>query len=56
MLHQKIDTVVYEVQSLAAQEQEGNEKRAALAAQVAEFETREQAAQDQVDATRRRTR
>ncbi len=34
VLHQKIDTVVYEIQSLAAQEQEGNEKRAALAAQV----------------------
>ena len=28
LLHQKIDTVVYEVQSLAAQEQEGLQKRA----------------------------
>ncbi len=31
LLHQKIDTVVYEVQSLAAQEQEGLQKRAGLA-------------------------
>src|SRR5690606_32870613 len=30
LLHQKIDTVVYEVQSLADQEREGLEKRAAL--------------------------
>lgn len=45
VLHQKIDTVVYEVQSLAAQEQEGNEKRARLAQQVSEAETREIAAQ-----------
>jgi chromosome segregation protein len=48
ILHQKIDTVVYEVQSLAAQEQEGNEKRAALAAQVAEAELGEKNAQDLV--------
>ncbi|HXD00159.1 MAG TPA: chromosome segregation protein SMC, partial [Verrucomicrobiae bacterium] len=41
LLHQKIDTVVYEIQSLAAQEQEGLQKRAALAAQAAELETRE---------------
>ncbi|MBI5773322.1 MAG: chromosome segregation protein SMC [Verrucomicrobia bacterium] len=41
VLHQKIDTVVYEVQSLAAQEQEGNQKRAALATQISELETRE---------------
>src|SRR5207249_344135 len=32
LLHQKIDTVVYEVQNLAAQEQEGLQKRAGLAA------------------------
>jgi chromosome segregation protein len=48
MLHQKIDTVVYEVQSLAAQEQEGNNKRAILAAQVAESELGEKSAQDLV--------
>ncbi len=48
LLHQKIDTVVYEVQSLAAQEQEGSQKRAGLAAQAGECETREQACQSQV--------
>jgi len=48
MLHQKIDTVVYEIQSLAAQEQEGNQKRAGLAANIAEMETREQALQARV--------
>jgi chromosome segregation protein len=48
VLEQKIETVVYEVQSLAAQEQEGMQKRAALAAQAAELESREQAAQARV--------
>ena len=48
VLHQKIDTVVYEIQSLAAQEQEGNDKRARLAAQVSESERREKEAQDLV--------
>lgn len=48
LLHQKIETVVYEVQSLAAQEQEGLEKRAALAARAGELETREQTRQTQV--------
>ncbi len=47
-LHSKIETVVYEVQSLAAHDQEGQQKRAALAAQVAELEAREQAAQTEV--------
>jgi chromosome segregation protein len=47
-LHSKIETVVYEVQSLAAHDQEGQQKRAVLAAQVAELESREQAAQAQV--------
>jgi chromosome segregation protein len=41
LLHQKIDTVVYEVQSLAAQEQEGLRKRADLAAKAASLESRE---------------
>ena len=41
----KIETVIYEVQTLAAHEQEGQQKRAVLATQVAEVETREQAAQ-----------
>jgi chromosome segregation protein len=47
-LNSKIETVIYEVQALAAHEQEGREKRAVLAAQVAEVETREQVAQAQV--------
>ena len=47
-LHQKIDTVVYEIQSLAAQEEEGIQKRAELAAQISAFETREQEQQVQV--------
>ncbi len=48
VLHQKIDTVVYEIQSLAATEQEGLQKRAALSAQLSEFETRERNCQEQV--------
>jgi chromosome segregation protein len=48
LLHQKIDTVVFEVQSLAAQEQEGLQKRSALTAQLDKFETSERAAQEQV--------
>ncbi|MCX6906052.1 MAG: chromosome segregation protein SMC, partial [Verrucomicrobia bacterium] len=47
MLHQKIDTVVYEIQSLAAQEGEGWEKRAALAAQLETKETQERELQSQ---------
>ncbi len=45
LLHQKIETVVYEVQSLAAQEQEGLQKRAGLAAQAQACEAREQTSQ-----------
>ena len=48
LLHQKIDTVVYEIQSLAAQEQEGLQKRAALAEKVSELEGRERSRQQQV--------
>ena len=48
LLHQKIDTVVYEIQSLAAQEQEGLQKRAALAARAGELQAREQKCQAQV--------
>ncbi|HNQ90022.1 MAG TPA: chromosome segregation protein SMC [Verrucomicrobiota bacterium] len=44
-LHQKIDTVVYEVQCLAAQEQEGLERRTALAAELSRQETEEQTLQ-----------
>ncbi|HTV76166.1 MAG TPA: hypothetical protein VMD57_04135, partial [Candidatus Baltobacteraceae bacterium] len=50
LLHQKIDTVIFEVQSLAAQEQEGLQKRNALAAQLDKFETSERGAQEQVAA------
>ncbi len=50
LLHQKIETVVFEVQSLAAQEQEGLQKRNALAVQLNELETRERAGQDHVAA------
>jgi chromosome segregation protein len=49
-LHQKIDTVVYEIQSLAAQEQEGQQKRSALANQANDFEMRERATQETVTA------
>jgi chromosome segregation protein len=48
LLHQKIDTVVYEVQSLAAQEKEGLEKRAALVSRATDCDTREQGCQQQV--------
>jgi len=48
LLHQKIDTVVYEIQSLAAQEQEGLHKRGGLDAQAGECEIREQDCQSQV--------
>ena len=50
LLHQKIETVVFEVQSLAAQEQEGLQKRNALAAQLSELETRERGGQEKVAA------
>jgi chromosome segregation protein len=48
LLHQKIDTVVFEVQSLAAQEQEGLQKRSDLSGRAGELETREKAKQAQV--------
>src|SRR5207247_10854922 len=41
VLHQKIDTVVYEIQNLMAQGQEGSQKRAALAANAATLDGRE---------------
>jgi chromosome segregation protein len=49
-LHSKIETVVYEVQSVAAQDQEGRQKRAELGTQAMEAETREQTAQAHVSA------
>lgn len=48
VLHQKIDTVVYEIKSLAAQEQEGLQKRDALVTQISALETRERELQQQV--------
>jgi chromosome segregation protein len=50
LLHQKIETVVFEIQSLAAQGQEGLQKRSALAEQLNELETRERAAREKVAA------
>jgi chromosome segregation protein len=50
VLHQKVDTVVYEVQSLAAQQREGDERRAALASQVGQLESRENGLQQQLAA------
>ena len=50
LLNQKIETVVFEVQSLAAQEREGMEKKNALSVRLQELESREQAAQDAVSA------
>jgi chromosome segregation protein len=48
LLHQKIDTVVYEIQCLAEQQREGEQKRTVLSARMAELQTRENAAQQQV--------
>jgi len=50
LLHQKIETVVFEVQSLAAQEQEGSQKRNTLTTQLSELESRERAGQEKVAA------
>jgi chromosome segregation protein len=49
-LHSKIETVLYEIQSLAAHDQEGQQKRAALSADAAQMEVREKSAQEQVSA------
>ena len=53
LLHQRIDTAAFEVESLAAQEAEGSQKRAALTARLNELEARERAAQEQVAALAR---
>ena len=50
LLHQKIETVIFEIQSLAAQEQEGSQKRNALAAQLSELEVHERAGHAKVAA------
>jgi chromosome segregation protein len=48
LLHQKIETVMFEVQSLAAQEQEGLQKRNALTTQLNDLESRERSEQEKV--------
>jgi chromosome segregation protein len=48
LLQQKIETVVFEVQSLAAQEQEGLQKREALMLRLNELEARERGCQESV--------
>ena len=48
LLHQKIDTVVYEIQSLAEQAQENQAKREALGMQADALEIRDQELQHQV--------
>ncbi|MGH7954109.1 MAG: chromosome segregation protein SMC, partial [Limisphaerales bacterium] len=48
ILNQKIETVVFEVQSLAAQEREGLEKRNALMTKLSELESREKNEQGKV--------
>jgi chromosome segregation protein len=48
LLHQKIETVVFEVQSLAAQEKEGLDKRAALSSRAGDLAQCEQSRQEQV--------
>src|SRR5262249_29832868 len=48
LLGQKIETVVYEIQSLAAQEREGLEKRSALTASAEQSELRERDRQGRV--------
>ncbi len=48
LLHQKIETVVFEVQNLAAQEQEGLQKREVLTVRLNELEARERSSQEQV--------
>lgn len=50
LLGQKIETVMFEVESLADQEREGARKREALAVRLGELEARERAAQEQVAA------
>ena len=48
LLNQKVETVVFEIQSLAAQEREGMEKRNGLATHLDELAAREQAEQAKV--------
>jgi chromosome segregation protein len=48
VLHQKIDTVVYEIQGLAAQEAEGLRRREALAGRLGELEQHDRQVQQQL--------
>ena len=48
VLHQKIDTVVYEIQSLSEHDREGAQKRATLATQIGEHENHERALHQQL--------
>jgi chromosome segregation protein len=48
LLQQKIETVIFEIQSLATQEQEGLRKREALASRAAALEERERGCQNEV--------
>lgn len=48
LLHQKIETVVYEIESLAAQEREAQEKQSVLSARAGELEQRERGLQQDV--------
>jgi chromosome segregation protein len=48
LLNQKIETVVYEIQSLAAQEKEGNDKRSQLVERATILATKDHAAQENV--------
>lgn len=50
VLHQKIDTVVFEIQSLAGQQEEARTRREELAGQLAELEAREADLQRQLAA------
>ena len=50
LLHQKIETVIFEIQNLAAQEQEGSQKRNTLTVQLNELEMRELAGREKVAA------
>jgi len=48
VLHQKIDTVVYEIQSLAGHQKQSEEKRGGLASRLGQLEAQEAAAQQRL--------
>jgi chromosome segregation protein len=52
VLHQKIDTVMYEIKSLAGHEEESQKKRLVLSSQIGDLDAREKSFQQQIaDAT-----